>query len=223
MKQKSQIRNVAELLSYCVLRLMQARDHWERKQPLQLLLSVVKDMNHFWVINPVTRLVNSVFTAVSTLCDTSGSEVCRCFQRMWSTRLHIENPAKVGCTGYGGCGLNGPGTIERWSWENKEQASLAVLNVIKRVMEHTAWFTSIVVTKKKFRICMDSKDLNQNLKHKHYQIPSGEEIISEMAVALLHTSWLVTRPLAAQTGWKQQQTLCLQYALWLVLSSCLLE
>lgn len=31
MKQKPQIRNVAEPLSYCVLRLMQARDHWERK------------------------------------------------------------------------------------------------------------------------------------------------------------------------------------------------
>lgn len=92
-------------------------------------------------------------------------------------------------------------------------------------MEPTAWFISMVVSKKKrgkFRICMDPKDLNQNLKHKRYQIPSGEEIISGMAVALLHKAWLVTRPLAAQTGWKQQQILCLPYVIWLVLSSCLL-
>lgn len=33
---------------------------------------------------------------------------------------------------------------------NKEQARLTVLAVIKKVMEHTAWFISIVVTKKKF-------------------------------------------------------------------------
>lgn len=80
---------------------------------------------------------------------------------------------------------------------------MAVLAVINKVMEPTAWFISMVVTKKKrgkFRICMDPKDLNQNLKHKHYQIPSREEIISEMAVALLHKASLVTRPLAAQTG-----------------------
>lgn len=140
-------------------------------------------------------------------------QVCRRFQRMWSTRLYIENPAKVGRTGFGVCGLNGPGTIERWSWENKEQVRM------------TAWFISMVITKKKrgkFGICMPPKDLTQNLKHKRYQMPSGEEIISEMALAPLHKALLATRPLAAQTGWKQQQT-CLQYALWLVLSSCLLE
>lgn len=38
--------------------------------------------------------------------------------------MHLENRAKIGCTGFGVCGLNGPGTIERWSWENKEQARM---------------------------------------------------------------------------------------------------
>lgn len=207
---------------------MQARDHWERESASTALLCCE---------GHESLLADKSCKEAGQFCHHSrehtvwhywlySTEVCRRFQRMWSTRLHIQNPAKVGCTRFGVCGLNGPRTIERWSWENKEQARMTVLAEIKKVKERTAWFISIVVTKKKrgeFRICMDPKDLNQNLKHKHYQILSGEEIISEMAVALLHKAWLVTRPLAAQTGWKQQQILCLQYVLWLVLSSCLLE
>lgn len=71
----------------------------------------------------------------------------------------------------------------------------------------------MVATKKKsseFGTSMDQKDLNKNLKHKYYQIPSRGEIVSEMAGALILKAWLITKLLAAETVWKQQQILCLQ-------------
>lgn len=37
------------------------------------------------------------------------------------------------------------------------------------------------------RINMDPKDLNENIKHEHYQIPKREEITSEMAGARYFT------------------------------------
>lgn len=175
MKQKLQIRNVSEPLLYCVLRLMQARNHWERKSASTALLCCEGNES---------LLGDKSCEEAGQFCHHScehtvwhywlySTEVCRSFQRTWSTKLHIQSPVKVGCTGFGVCGLNWPTTIERWSWENKEQARMTM---IKKVMEHTARFISMVVTKKKrgkFGICMDPKDLNQNLKHKHYQIPSG--------------------------------------------------
>lgn len=48
----------------------------------------------------------------------------------------------------------------------------------------------MVVTKKKngeLRTCMDPKDLNENIKREYYQIPTREEIISEMAGATYFT------------------------------------
>lgn len=69
-------------------------------------------MNHFWVINPVKRLVNPANTAVSTMCGTTGSIVENYVDV--SREFGSQNPAKVGRTGYGLCDFCGPGTIERW-------------------------------------------------------------------------------------------------------------
>lgn len=49
---------------------------------------------------------------------------------------------------------------------------------------------SMVITKKKngeLRICLDPKDLNESIKREHYQIPTREEIISEMSGARYFT------------------------------------
>lgn len=63
---------------------------------------------------------------------------------------------------------------------------MTTLGVIKKVEEPTDWVNSMVCAKKKngdLRICMDPKDLNENIKREHYQIPKHEEITSEMAGA----------------------------------------
>lgn len=63
------------------------------------------------------------------------------------------------------------------------------MGVIERVEERTDWVNSITCVKKKttgaLRVCLDPKDLNENIKREHYQIPKREEIMSEMAVAKL--------------------------------------
>lgn len=63
---------------------------------------------------------------------------------------------------------------------------MTTLGVIKKIEEPTDWVNSMVCVKKKngdLRICMDPKDLNENIKREHYQIPKREEITSEMAGA----------------------------------------
>ena len=68
----------------------------------------------------------------------------------------------------------------------RELDRMTNLGVIKKVQEPTDWVNSMVVTKKKngeLRTCMDPKDLNENIKREYYQIPTREEIISEMAGA----------------------------------------
>ncbi|KAJ8381193.1 hypothetical protein SKAU_G00019710 [Synaphobranchus kaupii] len=61
------------------------------------------------------------------------------------------------------------------------------LGVIKKTEEPTDWVNSMVcVSSKKndkLRVCMDPKDLNANIRRKHYQIPKREEIVSEMTGA----------------------------------------
>lgn len=52
--------------------------------------------------------------------------------------------------------------------------------------EPTDWVNSVVCVKKKngeLRIYTDPKDLNENIKREHYQIPKREEITSELAGA----------------------------------------
>ena len=68
----------------------------------------------------------------------------------------------------------------------KELERMTTLGVIRKIEEPTDWVNSMVCVKKKngeLRICMDPKDLNENIKREHYQIPKREEIYSEMAGA----------------------------------------
>ena len=49
--------------------------------------------------------------------------------------------------------------------------------------EPTDWVSSLVVVKKKngkIRVCIDPKDLNNNLKRSHYPLPTFEQIIPEL-------------------------------------------
>ena len=60
------------------------------------------------------------------------------------------------------------------------------LGVIRPIEEPTDWVNSITCVKKpngELRVCLDPKDLNENIKREHYQIPKREEITSEMAGA----------------------------------------
>ena len=60
------------------------------------------------------------------------------------------------------------------------------LGVIKKVQEPTEWVNSMVCVRKPngdIRLCIDPKDLNDNIKREHYQIPTREDITSEMAGA----------------------------------------
>lgn len=68
----------------------------------------------------------------------------------------------------------------------KELERMTALGVIKKIEEPTEWVNSMVCLKKKngeLRMCMDPKDLNENIKCEHYQIPKREEITSKMAGA----------------------------------------
>lgn len=65
-----------------------------------------------------------------------------------------------------------------------------MIGVIKKVEEPTVWVNSVVSTKKKngdLRVCMDPKDLNEDIKREHSQIPKREEITSQMAGAKYFT------------------------------------
>ncbi|GAA6101343.1 uncharacterized protein K02A2.6-like [Tachysurus ichikawai] len=61
------------------------------------------------------------------------------------------------------------------------------MGVIERVEEPRDWVNSITCVKKRnspeLRVCLDPKDLNENIKREHYQIPKREEILSDMAGA----------------------------------------
>lgn len=69
----------------------------------------------------------------------------------------------------------------------KELNRMSQMGVIERVEEPTDWVNSITCVKKRnsseLRVCLDPKDLNENIKREHYQIPKREEILSDMAGA----------------------------------------
>lgn len=68
----------------------------------------------------------------------------------------------------------------------KELDRMVGLGVIQPIEEPTDWVNSITCVKKpngELRVCLDPKDLNENIKREHYQIPTREEIMSEMAGA----------------------------------------
>ncbi len=72
----------------------------------------------------------------------------------------------------------------------KELDRMTTLGVIKRIEEPTDWVNSMVCVKKKngdLRVCMDPKDLNDNITREHYQIPKREEIMNEMSGAKYFT------------------------------------
>ena len=51
------------------------------------------------------------------------------------------------------------------------------------VKEPTDWVSSLVVVEKKnkkLRVCLDPKDLNNNLKRSHYPLPTLDEIIPDL-------------------------------------------
>ena len=63
-------------------------------------------------------------------------------------------------------------------------------DVIQKVDEPTDWVSSIAIVEKpdgSLRICLDPRDLNQNLKQEHYQLPAFEEISMRMSEATLFT------------------------------------
>ena len=63
-------------------------------------------------------------------------------------------------------------------------------DVIKKVDEPTDWVSSIAIVEKpdgSLRICLDLRDLNQNLKREHYQLPTFEEISMRLSGVTLFT------------------------------------
>ena len=64
--------------------------------------------------------------------------------------------------------------------------------MIAKVKEPTDWVSSIVVVEKKngkLRICIDPKDLNENLKRAHYPLPTFEEILPELGGARVFSTF----------------------------------
>ena len=57
--------------------------------------------------------------------------------------------------------------------------------IIAKVTERTPWISNMVVTerKDKLRICLDLGPLNKALLRSHYQMPTIEEILPELAKA----------------------------------------
>lgn len=76
------------------------------------------------------------------------------------------------------------------------------LGVIINENYPTDWVSNIVVVMKneKMRICLDPKDLNLALKRLHYQLPTIDDILHELAKANL-----IFSVLGAQNGFWQVQ------------------
>ena len=55
--------------------------------------------------------------------------------------------------------------------------------MLAKVTAPTDWISSMVVVRKpsgKMRVCIDPKDLNQELKRPHYPIPTIDEVIPRL-------------------------------------------
>ena len=64
--------------------------------------------------------------------------------------------------------------------------------VIAKVKEPTDWVSSLVVVEKKngkLRICIDPKNLNDNLKRAHYPLPTFEEIVPDLGGAMVFSTF----------------------------------
>lgn len=65
----------------------------------------------------------------------------------------------------------------------EELSRMERLGVIAKVEEPTDWVNPMIVVKKpngSLRICMDPKRLNKAIKREHYQLPTLDEVITEM-------------------------------------------
>lgn len=62
--------------------------------------------------------------------------------------------------------------------------------VIRKIDEPTKWFSSMAVVEKpsgELRICLDPRDLNEEIKREYYQLPAFQEIISRLSLAKVFT------------------------------------
>ena len=65
-------------------------------------------------------------------------------------------------------------------------------NVIAEVKTPTDWVSSLVIVEKKnkdLRLCIDTKNLNSNLKRSHYPLPTFEQIIPDLQKAKVFSTF----------------------------------
>ena len=80
--------------------------------------------------------------------------------------------------------------IGLWEKLKKEFESMEKTGVITKIDEPTKWFSSMVVVEKpsgELRICLDPRDLNEEIKREYYQLPAFQEIISRLSLAKVFT------------------------------------
>ena len=74
---------------------------------------------------------------------------------------------------------------------------------LSKVNQPTDWVNSMVMIEKKngdVRICIDPKDLNMAIKREHFQIPTKEEILGELAGASISPRWM-PQPASTISSW----------------------
>ena len=92
------------------------------------------------------------------------------------------------------------------------------LGYLANVNEPTDWVNSMVMTEKKngdVRICIDPKDLNMAIKREHFQIPTKEEILGELAGAKYFLK-MDAQPASTKSSWMKSRP-CddhLQHTIW---------
>ena len=72
----------------------------------------------------------------------------------------------------------------------EELNNMVKLGIIEKANEPTDWVSSLVVVQKpngKLRVCLDPRDLNKAIKREHYQLPTTEDILAQMANAKYFT------------------------------------
>ena len=103
------------------------------------------------------------------------------------------------------------------------------LGILEEVKEHTDWVNSFVIvekdtgnhhspnhtTKKKLRICLDPRDLNEALEREPYHIPSVDEITAKLPrYNSFHHSRLQERLLDGSTSSRFQETHLYGATIW---------
>ena len=68
----------------------------------------------------------------------------------------------------------------------KSRNRMLKMNIIQQVSEHTEWVNAMIIVEKPngtLRICLDPRPLNRAIKRHHYQLPTAEEIFSDIKQA----------------------------------------